>query len=167
MAMLRWLMLGYESWQRKRLRRIEKRATLERMAQRVRDFSFLVTREPQNRRSAVDQFLDGYSRDETICVALSQEPLFFAAKQLGVKLPENCRAVSSSSDDRTLNQHEEWLLRKEIRKQRWKHVLNWPSLVLPIVSAIVSGVAMSGVHLISDTPSRFTNLSDSHGSIEN
>lgn len=130
-------MLGFDSWQRKRLRRIEKRATLERMAQRVRDFSSLVTREPQNRHSAVNEFLDGYSRDETICVALSQEPLLFAAKQLGITLPESCHAISSSPDERTLTQLEEWLLRREIRKQRWKRVLKWPSLVLPIVSAII------------------------------
>ena len=135
--MLRWLMLGYESWQRKRLRHIEKQATLERMAQRVSKFCSLVAREPQDRCSAADEFLDGHSRDEKICVALSQEPLLFAAKQLGITLPEDCRAMSISPDDPTLTQYQEWMLRGAIRKQRWKRVLNWPSLVLPVVSAII------------------------------
>ena len=119
------------------MRRIEQRATLQRMAQRVIEFRSVVAREPQNRRSAGDDFLDGYSRDEKICVALSQEPLFFAAKQLGIRLPEDFGTMSSNSEDRTLTPFEEWMIRGEIRKQRWKRVLNWPSLVLPVVSAII------------------------------
>lgn len=130
-------MLGYESWQRKRLRRIEQRATLERMAQRVSDFRSLVISEPQDRRSAVDHFLDDYSRDDKICIASSQEPLFFAAKYLGIRLPQDCRAMNGSPDGRTLTQCEEWMIRNEIRKKRWKYVLNWPTLLLPVVYAII------------------------------
>ena len=107
------------------------------MAQRVTDFCSLVAKEPKDRRSAAEEFRNGYSRDEKICVALSQEPLFFAAKQLGIKLPDDCLAMSSGPDDRLLTPFEEWMLRGAIRKRRWKCVLNWPSLVLPVVSAII------------------------------
>lgn len=157
-------MLGYESWQRKRLRRVERRETLERMAQRVRDFRSLVAKDPQDRRAAGDRFLDGYSRDEKIWVALSQEPLFFAANQLGLKLPEDCCVTSNDPNGRTLTQSEAWTLKREIRKQRWKRVLNWPSLVLPAASAIVIGGCYERRSPDEDGPSSITEVSDSQWS---
>lgn len=131
-------MLGYESWQQKRLRRVERRITLARMAQRVTVFRSVISEGSQDRRSAGHVFMDGYSRDERICVALSQEPLIFAAEQLGIQLPKDSCTMSHDSNDRVLSSFEEWMLRREIRKQRWKRVFSWSSLVTPVVSAIIS-----------------------------
>lgn len=135
--MLFWLMLGYESWQRKRLRRIEQRTTLDFMAQKVREFRCVVTQGSQDCRSAGYLFMDGYSRAEKRYIALSQEPLFFAAKQLGIPLPKDCRAMSSNSDVLILSFFEEWSIRRQIRKQRWKRIIGCPSLLMPIVSAMI------------------------------
>ena len=100
-------------------------------------FRCVVTEGSQDRRSAGNLFMDGISRDEKRYIAWSQEPLFFAAKQLGLPLPKDCHATASNSDVRILSSFEEWMIRGQIRRQRWKRIVRWPSLLLPVVSAMI------------------------------